>query len=124
MTPDDGETERYGMAVSDLQSDIAIADGAITGTLKYVTDYTGFSGDPELQSGNYLSLKIADEDAQSIEVSIGDRGPVEVKEDGFIVIRLTSEDLSDELVITDIDGIERETVTLDLSGLALEEPEG
>lgn len=124
MTPDDGETERYGMAVSDLQSDIAIADGAITGTLKYVTDYTGFSGDPELQSGNYLSLKIADEDAQSIEVSIGDRGPVEVKEDGFIVIRLTSEDLSDELVITDIDGVERETVTLDLSGLALEEPEG
>lgn len=124
MTPDDGETERYGMAVSDLQSDIAIADGAITGTLKYVTDYTGFSGDPNLQSGNYLSLKIADEDAQSIEVSIGDRGPVEVKEDGFIVIRLTSEDLSDELVITDIDDIERETVTLDLSGLVLEGPEG
>lgn len=64
---------------------------------------------------------MTDDDALSIEVSIGDRGPVEVKEDGFIVIRLTADDISDELVIEDSDGVVTETTSLDLSGLSLEE---
>ena len=34
-------------------------DDAFFGTLKYVTDYTGFSGTPELQSGNYLAFKVS-----------------------------------------------------------------
>lgn len=34
-------------------------DDASFGTLKYVTDYTGFSGSTELQSGNYLALKVS-----------------------------------------------------------------
>lgn len=121
ITPDDSEAERYGKTVSDLQSDVAIADGAITGTLAYVTGYTGFSGDASLQEGNYLSLKLADDDATAIEISIGERGPVDVKEDGFIVIRLTAEDLSEDLVIADKNGVDVSTTTLDISGLTLAE---
>lgn len=34
-----------------------VSDGMIRGTLLKVTDYTGFSGDPEKQKGNYLVLK-------------------------------------------------------------------
>lgn len=46
-----------GKVVADLQKDTAINTSKIFGTLKYVTDYTGFSGDPELQEGNYLAIK-------------------------------------------------------------------
>lgn len=121
VSPDDAGAERYGKTVSDLQSDVAIADGAITGTLAYVTGYTGFSGDASLQEGNYLSLKIADPDATSIKVSIGDRGPVEVKPDGFIVIRLEETNLAEKIVIEDSDGVLTETVEYDISGLTLGE---
>lgn len=41
---------------------MAVNDFSISGTLKYVTGYTGFSGDPELQSGHYLVLKFGAED--------------------------------------------------------------
>ena len=49
-----------GKYASDLQKDVAVSANNILGTLKYVTDYTGFSGDPELQEGNYLAIKVVD----------------------------------------------------------------
>lgn len=49
-----------GKYASDLQKDVAVSVNNILGTLKYVTDYTGFSGDPELQEGNYLAIKVVD----------------------------------------------------------------
>jgi hypothetical protein len=39
--------------------------------LKYVTDYTGFSGDPALQEGNYLALKFTDIDERATSVKVG-----------------------------------------------------
>lgn len=51
--------EVLGKAVSDLQEDVVVGEDTITGTLKYVTGYTGFSGDPALQEGNYLALSYA-----------------------------------------------------------------
>lgn len=47
-----------GKSVTDLQTGIAIGNDGISGTLKYVTGYTGFSGDPAEQEGNYLALHI------------------------------------------------------------------
>ena len=46
-----------GKVVADLQEDTAVNTSKIFGTLHYLTDYTGFSGDPELQEGNYLAVK-------------------------------------------------------------------
>lgn len=43
---------------TDLHTDVVVANGAIAGTLKYVTEYTDFSDDPDEQSGNYLALNI------------------------------------------------------------------
>ena len=49
----------FGKVVSDLQEDMVVSGGAITGTSKYVTGYTGFSGNPEEQEGNYIALHVS-----------------------------------------------------------------
>lgn len=122
VSPDDDEAERYGKAVSDLQTDVAIgSDGAITGTLKYVTGYTEFSSQVEEQSGNYLALTLKAEPHDVITVSIGERGPVDVTEDGYLVIRLS--DTSDPLEVTVTHGADSATTAFDISGLTLEEEE-
>lgn len=120
VSPDDDEAERYGKTVSDLQEEVAIdSDGAITGTLKYVTGYTEFSSDVEEQEGNYLAITLTAAPHEKIEVSIGDRGPVDVTEDGYLVVRLT--DTSDPLKVIVTNGNDSATKEFDLSGLTLEE---
>lgn len=106
--------------MSNLQSDVAIdSDGAITGTLAYVTGYTGFSGDASEQEGNYLALKLSAEPHDKIEVAIGDRGPVDATADGFVVIRLT--ELTDPIEVTVTNGSDSDTQEFGISGLTLEE---
>lgn len=85
-------TDLLGKSVSDLQSGITIGSDAITGTLKYVTGYTGFSGDVSEQSGNYIALHCESAGADKITVELinGTVGhPVELDDDGLIVIRIT-----------------------------------
>lgn len=43
VKPEDGEVDLFDKTVSDLQNDIVIGEDGISGTLKYVTGYTGFS---------------------------------------------------------------------------------
>ena len=93
----------------------------ITGTLKYVTGYTGFSGDEAEQSGHYLALAFTLGDGESLTASIGDRGPVDLTEDGYLVLRLTEDDLANKLVLVASKGGESETFGYDLSGIVLEE---
>ena len=47
-----------GKVISDLQKDYGVSADNILGDLKYVEGYTGFSGDPEEQEGNYLAFKV------------------------------------------------------------------
>lgn len=60
-----------GKEVSELQSGVSVTNTAIEGTLNYVADYTEFSSDPELQSGNYLALKFTNIDARATSVRVG-----------------------------------------------------
>lgn len=63
----------------------------IGGTLKYVTDYTGFSGDPAEQQGNYLVLHIdTDVEDATIEVELigGAHGSVTLDSDHTIILRI------------------------------------
>lgn len=87
-----GETDLLGKSVTDLQEDITVSDDAITGTLKFVTGYTGFSGDENLQSGNYIVLHAeADQGAViSAEVIGGYSGPVTLDTDGILIARIES----------------------------------
>lgn len=76
------EVDLLGKKISDLQSGVTYNDGEFKGELKYVTDYTGFSGDPEEQEGYYIAFHVAYEGADSIKVN----GSV-LDEDGIIILR-------------------------------------
>jgi len=63
-------TEIYGASVSDLQdSDVTVADGKVTGTLKYfdtpgaIVDVWG--------AGNFFAFTIADEDENTTKTLVG-----------------------------------------------------
>ena len=45
-------TDLLGKTVSDIQSNIYIDEFGVSGTLKYITGWTAWSGDAEEQSGN------------------------------------------------------------------------
>ncbi|MBO7451822.1 MAG: hypothetical protein J6U54_15870 [Clostridiales bacterium] len=70
----DESDDLLGKNCSDLQENIRVsADGTFTGTLHYVTGYTGFSGDPTEQEGNYLAIKVTG-DADRVRVKSTKRG--------------------------------------------------
>ena len=79
-----------GKTVSDLQDDIEINVRSITGTSKYVTGYTGFSGDVSEQSGNYLALHITSSaEGATITAQLNpERDPVTLDPDGIIIFRI------------------------------------
>ena len=76
VDPDDPTETRYSKAVSTLQSDVVVNDDSIGGTLKYVTGYTGYSEDTDLQSGNYLSLAISAPTGATTTVKMVNNGGV------------------------------------------------
>ena len=112
--------ELFGKNASDLQENVAIANGAITGTLNYVTDYTGFSSKVEEQSGNYLAIKVeADADAITVELINGTLGhPVTLDEDGMIVLRI-ADTSTQSITVVATKGNIAETHNLSISGLVL-----
>ena len=99
-----------------------IANGVISGTLNYITDYTGFSGNVEEQSGNYLVLKCTTgslTDTVTVELKGGTVGhPVTLDEDRNIVIRITDKDLQ-SVEIKATNGETSTTTAYALSGLTL-----
>lgn len=73
------DTDLLGKVVGDLQEDTAVSGDNILGTSHYVTGYTGFSGDPEEQEGNYLAFKVAYADVHTkITVQGGNAPEVQV----------------------------------------------
>lgn len=113
-----------GKYITDLQSNIVVSDGNVRGTLKYVTEYTGFSGDPAEQSGNYLALHFAtvpDADSITVELINGSVGhPITLDSDGICIFRISDKDTQYiEVVATKDD--RTITKTLYLQGLVLED---
>lgn len=109
VDPIDGSETQYGKTVSDLQSGIVINEDSIAGTLKYVTGYTGFSGDPEEQKGNFLALQF---DAPSgatttVEVLGGkhEGSPVTLDSDMTAVFQIANKSQKIRVVSTN-DGME------------------
>ena len=78
-----------------MQTNVVVGDADITGTLKYVTGYTGFSSNPSEQSGNYLALKfdfIPEDAVTTVEVVGGTKGPVTLDNDKNIVLLIKNKD--------------------------------
>lgn len=113
-------TTVLGKLVGDLQEDVLVHDKFIEGTLPYVDDFTGYSGDPAEQKGHFLVLKFtATEGATTtVELTGGPRGPVELDSDMQAVFRITSKNQKIK-VVTTLDGASVETV-YDLRSLTLE----
>ena len=112
----------FGKSVTDLQENVSVGSNAITGTLKYVTGYTGFSSKPEEQQGNYLVIHCEADDADSITVELvgGTKGPVTLDSDGLIVLLV--KDRSQKVKVTAYkDGEVANVRTYNLNGLTLEE---
>ena len=87
------DTDLLGKTVSDLQEDIVISNGVISGTLHYVTGYTGFDAShPELQEGHFLALHAEAEDATSISVRpLGSAAdPVPLDADGLYILHIVN----------------------------------
>lgn len=112
----------FGKDAGDLQEDIAISNGAITGTLKHVTDYTGFSSKVEEQSGNYIGLKVeAEADSITVELVGGTLGhPVTLDEDGMIVLKI-ADTSTQSITVVATKGTVSETLSFSIAGLTLAE---
>lgn len=92
-----------GKKVSDLQSNIVIGEDAITGSLKHVTGYTGFSSKSSEQEGHYLALKfdVTPADAvTTVELVGGTKGPVTLDSDMNIVLLIKNNTQSIKVVST------------------------
>ena len=113
-----------GKYITDLQSNIVISDGNIRGTLKYVDDYTGFSGDPAEQVGNFLAIHastIPDADSITVELVNGHVGhPVTLDSDGILICHITDKD-TQYLKVVATKGDRQITKTFYLQGLTCED---
>lgn len=112
-----------GKSVADLQSNIVVSSSAITGTLKHVTGYTGFSSKTEEQSGNYLATHSSVPGVSGVTITVevigGTSGPVTLDDDGIIVDKITS--TSQKIKVTaSKPGLTSVSKTYSLTGLILE----
>lgn len=102
-----------------------MSGGVISGTLKYVTGYTGFSGDSAEQEGNYLAIVCTASEGDTITAQLtGGSHPdrvVTLDADGILIARIT--DPAAQTLIYTATGADGSTETrvYSLSGLTLEE---
>lgn len=75
-----------------MQEDVVIGLNSITGTLKYIADYSsaGYTGDEE--SGNFLALHISSVEGATIKAEVigGVHGEVTLDEDGLLISRIAN----------------------------------
>ena len=65
---EDSTTVVLGKQVSELQENVYVNDNSVQGILNYVTGYTQFSDNPELQEGHYLALKFDASDGATVTI--------------------------------------------------------
>lgn len=115
-------TSLLGKYDYELQENVKVVGNKITGTILKVEDYTGFSGNEEEQSGNYIAMHCTVPDVASATINFisksGKKYLVDPS-DGLIVIRLTSKPTKFRFEIskTGVPTVEKE---FDASGLVLE----
>lgn len=90
---DDIAIDLFGKTVSELQEDIQIESGTISGTLKYISDYSsaGYAGDEV--SGNFLALHFdtgVEGTTYVVELMGGVHGPQTLDSDQVCIFRVTS----------------------------------
>lgn len=105
-----------------MQENIVVGIDSISGTLKYITGYTGFDeSHEELQSGNYIALKCTYGSGVTAKCQLlgGQFGEVTLDSDKNIVIRITNKDTQQIKFVFTKNGVS-ETRIYNLSGLTLQ----
>lgn len=113
----DSTVDLFGVDCTDLQDNIVIgSDNTISGTLKAVTGYTGFSGDETLQSGNYIALK-ATANVSGTTITAKLTNTVTLDADGMIVLRIADKSTQKITFVASKSGYNTVTKTFTLTGL-------
>ena len=91
--PSQGQT-LYGKRVSSLiGDDVKVRkDGAVTGTFKHVTGYTGFSDNPDEQEGYYFPFKLTKTGEKMEFKKNGEASSGEIPWEADNVFRVTADD--------------------------------
>ena len=123
----DPETDLFGKTVDELQTGVNVSGTKITGTLHYVTGYTGFSSIPGEQSGHYLVTHYQPTPANADVMVYKTSGTVGWKTldkpDLTLVSHITDKSTQKLQVKYKLGDVESDVIEYDLSGLTLEEQE-
>ena len=126
VAPITGDTDLLGKKAADLQSNIVINDNTMTisGTLKHVTGYTGFSSKADEQSGNYIALNVDPEagfpESMTVEVKNGTSGPSKLTEADHQVVLKIKDAVTQGIVIKATNKGAKVTKEYKLTGLTLQ----
>ncbi len=124
VQPEKASKTLYGATVSSMQSNIVVADGAITGTLKFIAGGLAQSG-PLAGDGNFMALKFIDEnEADEIKVGLAPSagtGLVALDSDMNAVFKVAGEldGVQQVLKVVTTKGGVTKTQSFDLTGLTL-----
>lgn len=110
------DEDLWGLTTADLQSGIEIGDSAITGTLKYVADYSS-AFESGLDSGNYIAIHCTVPGVEDATITVKVTNPVTIDEDGIAVLRIADKSTQTITVVASKTGYESVTKTFSLSGL-------
>lgn len=116
----DPAMDLFGKTVEGLQDNVELAGNTIKGTLKYVSDYTGFSSKAEEQSGNYLALHASVPDVDDVTITVTVTKPSVLDEDGTIVLRIADKSSQTVTVVASKSGYAPVTKVFTLDGLTCE----
>lgn len=106
----------FGYTVDELQSDIVIGNDAITGTLKFISDYSTAFG-PGEDSGNYLAIHASVPGVDDVTLTVTVTNPSVLDADGICVCRIADKSTQTITVVASKEGYESVTKEFDLSGL-------
>lgn len=112
-----------GKTCADLQDGVKVENGLISGKLKFVDDYTGYSGAPAEQVGHYLALYTTSDDGAVITMTmIGGKndGRTVTLDDGYTISKIENE-FCQKLKFVATKGGKTTTRTFGLTGLWLED---
>ena len=114
-----GNEDLFGKTAADLQTGVTFGDGTVSGTLKYVSDYTGFSSTVSQQSGNYIAFK-ATCNVEDAVITAKITQTSTLDSDGIAVFRVGNKDSQTLTVVASKEGYDSVTKNFALSGLTVE----
>ena len=125
VAPESGAATLFDTLVSDMQENVVVSDGAITGTLHFIEGGIASSG-PLAGDGHFIALKFTDLDPDATSVKVG----LEPSQETGLVELINDPDKNGVFKVTDTNQVFKvvssngtliTTDTYSLSGLVLEE---